>query len=175
MKKIVNVHGSNLLSRCDNCKIKEPNPIMKDIPLQMKENIELVSVPICPKCSNIMRPDVVFFEEQIRLENGRMKDFKECGGIFVLGSSLKVYPVADFVNKVKLSIPRILIDLNTIEWPNLRGHEANKFRFHGNPIRDVMLIGDVQEITSRIMESVLKLEEANEDALSKDIEKLVVS
>lgn len=59
--------------------------------------IDVGAVPCCPGCDNILKPDVVLFEEQLPIQVwlDSKKAIEECDLLLVAGSSLEVIPVAN--------------------------------------------------------------------------------
>lgn len=86
--------GSFATATCVTCKYKvDADDIRTDIMNQV--------IPRCPKCSAdspfpVMKPDIVFFGEGLPDEfHQKMEEDKdECDLLIVIGSSLKVRPVA---------------------------------------------------------------------------------
>ncbi len=83
-KEVIEMHGSILRVRCTSCSYKEEF-LDTETPL-----------PSCPKCKNLLRPDVVLFGEFLdpevvaKIQNHLEKaDF-----IFVVGTSLQVAPAS---------------------------------------------------------------------------------
>ncbi|MDI3534197.1 MAG: NAD-dependent deacetylase [Thermosediminibacterales bacterium] len=96
-KNVFEVHGHIRTCRCVNCDSNYPFHLLTD---QLKQGIK---VPRCPKCDNLLRPNIVlfgdlmpecFFEAQQILKN-------ECDLLMVVGSSLSVEPVASLPVLVK--------------------------------------------------------------------------
>jgi NAD-dependent deacetylase len=58
--------------------------------------LETGEIPHCPSCSQILKPDVVLFEEQlpIRIWLKAQEACRNCDALIVVGSSLEVVPVA---------------------------------------------------------------------------------
>ncbi|KAH9498905.1 NAD-dependent protein deacetylase sirtuin-1 [Bulinus truncatus] len=74
-------------------------------------------IPHCPKCpssipSAVMKPDIVFFGESLpeHFHNQMAADKDECDLLIVIGSSLKVRPVALIPNSLPAHVPQILIN-----------------------------------------------------------------
>lgn len=100
IERVIQCHGSFATATCLRCSRRAPSTeIEKDI---MEQNI-----PLCTKCTEnaddletppkpIMKPDIVFFGEGMPDEFHRsmVLDKEECDLIIVIGSSLKVRPVA---------------------------------------------------------------------------------
>lgn len=116
IKNVVQCHGSFATATCTNCKHKvNSDEIRKDI---FEERI-----PYCTQCqvkseekSNILKPDIVFFGESLpQTFHERIQEDKEKADLLiVIGSSLKVRPVALIPSLVKPDVPQILINREPI-------------------------------------------------------------
>ncbi len=88
-KTVFELHGSPLIHTCLNCgKEYDFNTTLKIL--------EEEDVPHCSKCKGVIKPNIVFFGEQLpeydlamAEKHARMADF-----LLVLGTSLTVYPAA---------------------------------------------------------------------------------
>ena len=84
--QVIEVHGSIRTASCLACGHREP----------FERVVELLPVPGCAKCGEVLKPDVVMFGEL--LPEGAMERATElalgAGLVLVVGSSLEVYPVA---------------------------------------------------------------------------------
>uniref|UniRef100_H2YKD8 Deacetylase sirtuin-type domain-containing protein n=1 Tax=Ciona savignyi TaxID=51511 RepID=H2YKD8_CIOSA len=72
-------------------------------------------VPLCPQCTEekgILKPDIVFFGENLpeHFHRQMTKDKDDADLLIVIGSSLKVRPVALIPNSIPSHIPQILIN-----------------------------------------------------------------
>ncbi|KAJ3050259.1 NAD-dependent protein deacetylase sirtuin-1 [Rhizophlyctis rosea] len=122
IQKVVQCHGSFATARCINCKYEVPGDALeKDIFAQ--------TVPMCPKCPEdedyrIMKPDIVFFGEKLPDEFDRRfaEDKEKLDLLIVMGSSLKVSPVADVKDKIPHDVPQILINLEAL--PHMAGFDV---------------------------------------------------
>lgn len=68
-------------------------------------------IPECKKCKNYVKPDIVFFGEQ--LPDSFFKgiyELKKCDLVFVMGTSLMVQPFASLVEVVEESVPLVLMN-----------------------------------------------------------------
>lgn len=65
------------------------------------EKIFSDQIPICEKCPGVVKPDIVFFGENLpdRFYSSVSKDFDQADLLIVMGSSLVVQPFASLVNK----------------------------------------------------------------------------
>ncbi|XP_030632640.1 NAD-dependent protein deacetylase sirtuin-2 [Chanos chanos] len=78
----------------------------------MKEKIFSEEIPKCDKCSSLVKPDIVFFGENLpaRFFMSMKMDFPSCDLLIVMGTSLQVQPFASLVGKVPKNTPRLLIN-----------------------------------------------------------------
>ncbi|XP_071985748.1 NAD-dependent protein deacetylase sirtuin-1 [Engystomops pustulosus] len=110
IQRIIQCHGSFAMASCLICKHKvDCEAVREDIFNQI--------VPRCPRCPPdeplaIMKPDIVFFGENLPEEFHRaMKyDKDEVDLLIVIGSSLKVRPVALIPSSIPHEVPQILIN-----------------------------------------------------------------
>jgi len=88
-QEIVEVHGSIRSSSCPACGER----VGFDGVLRL---LEQAPAPGCPRCSTILKPDVVMFGEAMpEAETERAFELaREAALLLVVGSSLEVYPVA---------------------------------------------------------------------------------
>ncbi|MED6242772.1 NAD-dependent protein deacetylase sirtuin-2 [Ataeniobius toweri] len=79
----------------------------------MKEKIFSDTIPKCEKCSSLVKPDIVFFGENLpaRFFTSMKSDFPRCDLLIVMGTSLQVQPFAGLVSRVSKSCPRLLINM----------------------------------------------------------------
>lgn len=67
----------------------------------LSERIFSDSVPTCEKCNGVVKPDIVFFGEDLptRFFVCVEKDFPKCDLLIILGSSLTVQPFASLIDR----------------------------------------------------------------------------
>uniref|UniRef100_H2SKP7 NAD-dependent protein deacetylase n=1 Tax=Takifugu rubripes TaxID=31033 RepID=H2SKP7_TAKRU len=67
----------------------------------MKEKIFSDDVPRCEKCSSLVKPDIVFFGENLPLRffTSVKSDFPRCDLLIIMGTSLQVQPFASLVSR----------------------------------------------------------------------------
>ncbi|XP_048862846.1 NAD-dependent protein deacetylase sirtuin-1 [Brienomyrus brachyistius] len=109
VQRIIQCHGSFATASCLICKHKvDCETIREDIFNQV--------VPHCPKCPGfplaIMKPDIVFFGENLpeHFHRAMKQDKDEVDLLIVIGSSLKVRPVALIPSSIPHEVPQILIN-----------------------------------------------------------------
>ncbi|CAN9500065.1 unnamed protein product [Ophioblennius macclurei] len=133
VQRIIQCHGSFATASCLICKHKvDCESIREDIFNQV--------VPHCPQCPDIplaiMKPDIVFFGENLpeMFHRAMKQDKDEVDLLIVIGSSLKVRPVALIPNSIPHEVPQVLI--NREQLPHLNF--------------DVELLGDCDVIINEL-------------------------
>jgi NAD-dependent SIR2 family protein deacetylase len=118
-RKVVECHGSYLSGRCQTCGKRYE---FGDFEKSIREG----EIPRCG-CGGVIKPDVVFFGEQLPQEFLRLY-FRppDTDLLLVLGTSLTVQPVAGFALKLAPALPSILI--NRVPGP---GDDAFTYVYHG--------------------------------------------
>jgi NAD-dependent deacetylase len=85
-KNVIEFHGSHRTLTCLKCSTKRDGTSLtiNDLPAR------------CPRCSSLLKPDVVFFGEPIPWEAQMMssKESESCSAVIVIGTSAVVYPAA---------------------------------------------------------------------------------
>ena len=83
---VLELHGSVLRNTCMQCHAKYP----------LDEILKMDTVPHCPKCNGIIKPDVVLYEERLdeTILNQALHALQTADTCIVLGTSLVVYPAA---------------------------------------------------------------------------------
>uniref|UniRef100_A0A2R5L6L7 protein acetyllysine N-acetyltransferase n=1 Tax=Ornithodoros turicata TaxID=34597 RepID=A0A2R5L6L7_9ACAR len=111
IQNVITCHGSFATASCTRCRHKVDSETIKD-------DIFSQRIPACPMCPQdcpemaVMKPDIVFFGEGLSEEfhQSLARDKSECDLLIVMGSSLKVRPVALIPSSVPPDIPQILIN-----------------------------------------------------------------
>ncbi|KAJ9584477.1 hypothetical protein L9F63_021171 [Diploptera punctata] len=128
IQNVIECHGSFATASCTRCKYK----VTAD---EIREDIFAQRIPLCPHCpqvalptisdvenkyesykdlvsQGIMKPDIVFFGEGLPeiFHESMAKDKDECDLLIVIGSSLKVRPVALIPSSIPPDVPQILIN-----------------------------------------------------------------
>ncbi|XP_063817687.1 NAD-dependent protein deacetylase sirtuin-1 isoform X1 [Pseudophryne corroboree] len=110
IQRIIQCHGSFAMASCLICRHKvDCEAVREDIFNQI--------VPRCPRCPAdeplaIMKPDIVFFGENLpeQFHRAMKYDKDEVDLLIVIGSSLKVRPVALIPSSIPHEVPQILIN-----------------------------------------------------------------
>jgi NAD-dependent deacetylase len=103
--KVLEVHGTMATLSCRDCGCRRPHT-------DFVERFRAGDVPRCPECGGVMRPDIVFFGENLPEEalEESMAAFEECDLAVVLGTSLKVYPAAGLPSLRKRGVPLVIVN-----------------------------------------------------------------
>eukprot|EP00879_Flechtneria_rotunda_P014274 GHRR01014911.1.p1 GENE.GHRR01014911.1~~GHRR01014911.1.p1 ORF type:complete len:282 (+),score=78.65 GHRR01014911.1:212-1057(+) len=109
----------------------------------------------CTKCGGLVKPDIVFFGEQLpdRFYEQMDQDFPACDLLLVMGTSLVVQPFASLIDAVPEHCPRVLINRERVgEGTGTMGilsrmlglGGSGGFVFEGDEgcYRDVLYLGD---------------------------------
>jgi NAD-dependent deacetylase sirtuin 2 len=150
--KLVEAHGSVNSATCLKCKIKFKYEYIK-------EKIIKEEIPICA-CGGIIKPDIVFFGELLPTRFHKLidQDFPKCDLLIVMGTSLKVHPMASLIDKVDISVPRLFLNKTDL---NIDSRSGDPFDKHLGmteeevkqlTTRDVMYIGDCDEGVKQLAE-----------------------
>ena len=126
MTRVVHCHGNLSSSTCTICGKKYSTSIPpKDV------------VPRCDNDSGVLRPDIVFFGQDLPKEyrDHVEKDVKDTDLVLIFGSSLKVFPVASLVTRFAHRVPIVLINREIVGKP----HEF-----------DIELLGDCDAVTQEL-------------------------
>ncbi|XP_062593060.1 NAD-dependent protein lipoamidase sirtuin-4, mitochondrial-like [Saccostrea cucullata] len=111
--KLTELHGSTHRVACMRCDYKVPrselqvmietlnptwrafsNELAPDGDIQLsQEEIEGFQTPLCPKCSGPLKPEIIFFGDNVPKStvNFVFEKVQECDKVLVIGSSLEVY------------------------------------------------------------------------------------
>lgn len=167
IERIIQCHGSFATATCLRCMFRVPSThIEKDIMSQR--------IPLCTKCASpeceiaeqdlvnssavqpIMKPDIVFFGEGMPDEFHRAMalDKEEADLIIVIGSSLKVRPVALIpCKKLRFFIDSVMNILFSFHLGALPNH-VPQILINREPLRhmvfDVELLGDCDVIVNQL-------------------------
>jgi NAD+-dependent protein deacetylase sirtuin 2 len=103
--KLVEAHGSFATNHCLDCQESYTSE-------WVKEEIFKDNVPTCKNCNGIVKPDIVFFGENLpeRFHVLPHRDFKQCDLLIIMGTSLQVQPFASLIDYVSDDCVRLLIN-----------------------------------------------------------------
>ncbi|KAK5612508.1 hypothetical protein CRENBAI_012638 [Crenichthys baileyi] len=134
--KLVEAHGSFATASCHLC--YTPYPAEEAKVAIMNDNI-----PTCSFCAATVKPDVVFFGEDLPQKYFlHTEDFPKADLLIIMGTSLKIEPFASLVNKVRSNVPRLLLNRHAVG------------PFERVPLRrgDHMELGDLADSVRRFAE-----------------------
>ncbi len=105
-RSVVEIHGNIMFTRCSShsCGLE----------CYLDEDAHTDSVPRCPKCDAVLRPNIVFFGEQIPALPGWTvkRALRDCDLFIAVGTSGIVTPAADYVRGAEYAGARtILVNL----------------------------------------------------------------
>lgn len=136
-KEIIEAHGSFARHRCIECKSPYPEDLMK-------EAIRRREVPYCttPQCNGLVKPDIVFFGEQLPEEFHANRNLPSQADLcIIIGTSLQVHPFASLPGFCSDGVPRLLINSEQV---GALGSRAD----------DVLLLGDCDSGIRRLASSL---------------------
>lgn len=139
IEKVITCHGSFATATCTVCGYKTNSDAIK-------EDIFAQRLPLCPKCPEdsdptpVIKPDIVFFGESLSSEfhDSMAMDKDKCDLLIVMGSSLKVRPVALIPTAIPPEVPRILINRESLK----------------HICFDVELLGDCDDVVQQICRKI---------------------
>ncbi|MCK6585797.1 MAG: hypothetical protein L6Q49_22055, partial [Anaerolineales bacterium] len=105
--------------------------------------VECGEIPRCPKCAQLLKPDVILFGEQLPQAAWFMaqREARACDLMLVAGSSLEVLPVAGLPMQALDRGAHLIVINNMPTYINVRA--------------DVVILDDVATILPAIAERVL--------------------
>ncbi|XP_051477867.1 NAD-dependent protein deacetylase sirtuin-3, mitochondrial isoform X1 [Apus apus] len=152
--KLVEAHGTFATATCTVCRRNFPGEDFRGDVLAEK-------VPRCPVCTGVVKPDIVFFGEELPQRFLlHLTDFPRADLLFVIGTSLEVEPFASLAGAVRGSVPRVLLNRELV----------GPFAWHQRH-RDVAQIGDVVSGVEKLVE-LLGWTEEMQTLMQKEKKKL---
>jgi NAD-dependent deacetylase sirtuin 2 len=102
---LIQAHGTFSSGRCVACSRPHSRDYFRPV-------IRRGDVPRCKSCAGLVKPDVVFFGEDLpeRYRENQRDDFRNVDLLIVMGTSLVVKPIGDLIYKVPASCHRLLIN-----------------------------------------------------------------
>jgi NAD-dependent deacetylase len=101
---VIEYHGNHRMLKCTRCS--------RTLPLE-RETVHVLPFPACPICRQPLKPDVVFFGEQIPMQAivRANHEVQNCHVMLVIGTSATVFPAADIPYMAK-SNGAVIIEIN---------------------------------------------------------------
>ncbi|CAB0002344.1 unnamed protein product [Nesidiocoris tenuis] len=158
IENVIECHGSFATASCTTCGHRVSCDDIKPAILEQR-------IPYCEKCAashvgpwpadvtecdkGVMKPDIVFFGEGLpdAFHKAMEKDSDECDLLIVMGSSLKVKPVALIPSSIPAKVPQVLINRERLPHMNF----------------DVELLGDSDSIVDQLCRIDSEEEEEDEE------------
>lgn len=136
-QNVIEMHGTMKSMTCTQCYQRE------DAAPYIAPFVEKGEMPHCPKCGNLLKPDVILFGEQLPQAAWfkAQQEARKCDLMLVAGSSLEVLPVASLPMQALDRGAHLIIINNTETYLNVRS--------------DVIIAENVAEIIPAITERVL--------------------
>ena len=136
-KNIIEMHGTLRTLSCTQCFQKA------DARNYLKAFVEHGTVPRCPHCNGVLKPDVILFGEQLPQQAwyDAQRESRRCDLMLVAGSSLEVLPVAGLPMQAIDRGSHLVLVNNATTYLNVRA--------------DVVIQEDVAAILPVIAEQVL--------------------
>ncbi|KAM8762348.1 NAD-dependent protein deacetylase sirtuin-3, mitochondrial isoform 2-T4 [Acanthopagrus schlegelii] len=123
---LVEAHGTFATATCTVCRRKYKGE-------ELRPDVMSGMVPKCPTCTGVVKPDIVFFGEELPRHFFKyLTDFPLADLLIVMGTSLEVEPFASLAGAVRSSVPRLLVNRDLV----------GPFAWRRRP-QDVVQLGDV--------------------------------
>lgn len=136
-KTVIEMHGTMQTLTCSQCYHQV------QAGAYLAPFVDKGELPLCPKCSQLLKPDVILFGEQLPQAAWfkAQREARQCDLMLVAGSSLEVLPVAGLPMQALDRGAHLIIINNTQTYLNVRA--------------DVAILEDVATIIPAITEKVL--------------------
>uniref|UniRef100_A0A8C4NE60 NAD-dependent protein deacetylase n=1 Tax=Eptatretus burgeri TaxID=7764 RepID=A0A8C4NE60_EPTBU len=106
--KLVEAHGSFSTALCTRCSREHCGDDVKSV-------IMAGEIPRCKTCQGIVKPDIVFFGEELpKRFHLYQVDFPSADLLLVMGTSLEVEPFGSLVHAIRPGIPRVLFNRHAV-------------------------------------------------------------
>uniref|UniRef100_UPI00358FA2BE NAD-dependent protein deacetylase sirtuin-3, mitochondrial n=1 Tax=Myxine glutinosa TaxID=7769 RepID=UPI00358FA2BE len=158
--KLVEAHGSFSTAFCTRCKREHCGGDVRSV-------IMAGEIPRCKSCQGIVKPDIVFFGEDLpeRFHLYQV-DFPLADLLLVMGTSLEVEPFGSLVHAVRPGIPRVLFNRHAV------GPFANPILAPSDLVELGELVPRVEAFVAQLgwqveLSELMKDETAKLDKLSK--------
>ena len=134
---VVEMHGTLATLSCTQCFRQFQSAEF------LEPFIEKGTIPHCPNCSGILKPDVILFGEQLpqKAWMEAQREARQCDLMLVAGSSLEVLPVAGLPMQALDRGAHLIIVNNSPTYLNVRA--------------DLVILEDVAQVLPAIAEQVL--------------------
>uniref|UniRef100_A0A8C4RZ69 Si:dkey-103i16.6 n=1 Tax=Erpetoichthys calabaricus TaxID=27687 RepID=A0A8C4RZ69_ERPCA len=131
-EKLVEAHGTFSTASCHLCYTTYP---------AKEKEIMSGKIPRCKMCLGTVKPDVVFFGEELPERFFlHSKDFAKADLLIVMGTSLQIEPFGSIINTVRPTVPRLLLNKDHV----------GPFKREALKTMDVVELGDLIESVKKI-------------------------
>ncbi|KJX97378.1 NAD-dependent histone deacetylase SIR2 like protein [Zymoseptoria brevis] len=131
---IIEAHGSFARQSCIECKASYPDD-------DIRAHINAKTIPRCYECKGLVKPEIVFFGEQLPAEFFAARGLPaEADLCIVMGTSLTVQPFASLPGMCRDGTPRVLINQERVG--GLGGRSD-----------DVLILGDCDDGVRKLAEA----------------------
>ncbi|AYV84548.1 MAG: NAD-dependent protein deacetylase sirtuin-1 isoform X1, partial [Hyperionvirus sp.] len=103
IKNVFQCHGTCFEAICQKCSN------LSDV-----KDLDADSAEKCPDCGSFLKPNIVFYDEDARFIKSLSFDADECDLLIIIGTSLKVNPVANVISWINPVVPIIVINKESI-------------------------------------------------------------
>lgn len=136
-KTVIEMHGTMRTLTCTQCY----HQVQAEV--YIASFVDTGEIPRCPRCVQVLKPDVILFGEQLPQAAWFMaqREARACDLMIVAGSSLEVLPVAGLPMQALDRGAHLIIINNTPTYLNVRA--------------DVVILDDVATVLPAITERVL--------------------
>ncbi|XP_064169201.1 NAD-dependent protein deacetylase sirtuin-3, mitochondrial isoform X2 [Anguilla rostrata] len=136
--KLVEAHGTFSMATCTVCRREYPGE-------DLRADIMSSAVPKCPACRGVIKPNIVFFGEELPQNFFLyLTDFPLADLLIVMGTSLEVEPFASLAGVVRSSVPRLLINRDPV------GPFAGRALRHNDVVELGDVVGGVRKLTDAL-------------------------
>ncbi|XP_018621204.1 NAD-dependent protein deacetylase sirtuin-3, mitochondrial isoform X1 [Scleropages formosus] len=136
--KLVEAHGTFATATCTVCRKEYPGE-------DLRADIMASAIPKCSTCKGIIKPDIVFFGEELPQQFLMyLTDFPMADLLIIMGTSLEVEPFASLAGAVRGSVPRLLFNRDAV------GPFAHSSLRHN----DVAELGDVVSGVQKLVDAM---------------------
>ncbi len=137
-EKVIEVHGTYQTLSCLSCYSQvEADQELLDMFLEHGR------APSCPNCGNILKPDIILYEEQLPIDkwNQARDEIHQCDLLLILGSSLTVTPVSDLPSAAVSAGADVII--------------INRTSTHLDNLVTIAIQGNLEDILPNIIDKVI--------------------
>lgn len=130
-QRVLELHGRLSRVRCTAC------PYLADRPGEA-----LAELPRCPRCEELLRPDVVWFHEMLPagVWHEACEQTESCDCFLVIGTSAQVYPAAGLIRTARGNRASVL--------------EFNLERTPASALADVSLLGPSGDLLPQVLQRI---------------------